>query len=319
MFTMKKVIGSLITLTLFVGAYAQVDPNRTVVTVNGEDIKASEYYSRMEFLPDIGRLNQGNFVEGAPGFLTIERLIEERILVQTAKDKKVYPGDADVNAAWAERLALNPTLEADIASSGLTKDYVLHQIRLELCQFRLQTMGVTITDLEVEKHYKENPTRFSLVKRFDLSLIAVTTDEEMSKVDAELGKGTAFGAVARSMSQDPSAGRNGAWGEIPETMLGEAVKKELANAKTGTTTKWVKGEGAWVKFYVHKVMPAEKLALDAKLKSQIRKDLMLAKGINKNDVSAMLRETRKKAVIVLKQPQFASSVKRLIDRYKLGG
>lgn len=181
-------------------ATAQLDPGRSVIVVNGEEIKANEYYRRMEFLPGVGRNVNGQFVEAPPGILTILRLIDERLLIQLAKDKGVYPSDAEVQAEIKNRSDANPKLFEGLALLGLSRDDYAYQVRLDLVDFKLRTQGITITDQEIEKFYADNPTLFTVPKRYRLRVVAVADEAGKNAVDADLKAGMKFEDVAKKHS-----------------------------------------------------------------------------------------------------------------------
>lgn len=299
-------------------ATAQIDPTKTVLVVNGEEIKAGEYFRRMEFLADVGRLNNGNLDVGAPGMLTLQRLIEERLLLIVAKEKGQTPTQAEVQALIAEKSELEPEFVKNWTSGGLTQSDLEYQITLEVARFKLTTMGITITDSEVEKHYKDNPTRFTVPKRYKLRVLAVKQDKKAA-VDAALAGGKAFSEVAKEMSEDPSKVTGGELGLVPEDNFTGTVKQILQATKIGKASDWIQGETMSVKFFVEDIMPEKLVPLDPKLKTQLRKSLMIDRGVVKNNVEAMLREARKKVNLELKLPYFQAPFQRLVDSYKLGG
>lgn len=299
-------------------SFAQVDPNRTVMVVNGEEIKGAEYYQRMEFLPGIGTRSGDRFLEAAPGFLVLNRLIEEKLLFQVAKKQGVYPTPAEVAEIYAEKAAENKDFEKSYQEQGVTKPYVEYQITLELCQFKLQTKGINITDQQVEKHYKENPSRFTIYKKTKLSVIAVP-EFRKADVDKSLAAGKDFGAVAKEMSTDPSSQNNGVVGFVSEPEMSETMRGLVKDVKVGGLTAWLQGEAVWLRFRVDDVVPQQIKPLDAKLKRDLRRSLMVDQGMAKNDVEKWLRDARKTAVIEVKQAQFKSEVTKMLERYKIGG
>lgn len=315
---MKKVIAALALCLAATLSLAQVDPNRTVVVINGEEVKGAEYYERMEFLPGIGTRSGDKFLEAAPGFLTLNRLIEEKLLLQVAKTQNVFPTDAEVAEMYKERLAEDAKFEEAYKAQGVTKAYVEYQIRLELAQFKLQTKGITVTDQQVEKHYKENPSRFTLPKQIKISVITVP-EHRKADVDKELASGKAFAEVAKAMSNDPSSRDGGSLGFILEPELSDMLRSLIKDVKSGGLSAWVQGENAWLRFRVDDIVPAQVKPLDEKLKRDLRRSLMVDQGMAKNDVEKWLRDARKKAIIEVRQTQFKSEVQKMLERYKLGG
>lgn len=311
-------VASLFALTFAAAAsFAQVDPNRVVMVVNGEEIKGSEYYERMEFLSGVGTRSGDRFLEASPGFLALNRLIEEKLLMQVAKTQGVFPTTAEIAQIYAEK-AENKEFESSYKESGVTKAYVEYQIMLELCQFKLQTKGINVTDQQVEKHYKENPSRFTIPKKTKLSVIAAP-EFRKADVDKALASGKAFGAVAKEMSTDPTSQANGVVGYVSETEMSDVIRTLIKDVKVGGLSAWLEGEGAWLRFRVDDIVPQQLKPLDANMKRDLRRSLMVDLGMVKNDVEKWLREARKAAKIEVKQPQFKNEVTKMLERYKIGG
>lgn len=299
-------------------AIASAQSDRTVLVVNGEEIKASEYYYRMEFLPDYGRMLEGGvFEKTPPGLLTLQLLVEERIILQCAKDNGVSPTDAEVAAGLAEKKKRNPEFYADVAKQGISDAQLLYQERLEIAQFKLLTKGINVTDIEVQKFYTENPAQFTDPRRMKLSII-VTNAEGRAAVDAALKGGKPFADVARELSQDISKKNGGSLGAVEVEQFSQPIRDALEKIKIGQMTDWLQGETVYLKMLKEDVLPAKLRPLDAELKTTIRRTLMIDRGMAKNDLAALLKETRKKAVIELKQPAFQSQFQAFLNRYKLG-
>jgi len=301
---------------LAVVGFAQVDLNRTVVVINGEEIKGGEYYHRMEFLTGVGKpMNQG-VAEFPPGFLTIEQLITERLVLQLAKDKGVYPTDPEVENEIKNRLVEEPKLLENWLNSGRTDVELRYTIRLELAQFKISTAGINVTDQEVELHYKQNPAMYTIPKRVKLSVIVVRDPDSKDKVDAGLKAGKTFAEMAKTYSEDVTKGIGGELGTINMGALSETVRTSLEGVKIGQATEWITTPNAQAKFLLQDVIPAKKIELDAKLKREIRRRLMLDKGAVKNNIAKEMFDLRSKANIDIKDKGFAEAYARYIEAYK---
>lgn len=302
-----------------VASLAQVDPNRIIVVVNGEEVKGNEYYRRMEFLPGVGKLANGTVAEFPPGFLTIEQLITERLVLQLAKEKNVFPTDAEVQQELGFAMEESPKLMEEWLASGRSRAELEYQTRFNLAQFKILTQGITITDQQVDQFFKDNPTIFTLPKRVQLRVIAVTTDAEKAGVDTDLKAKKPFAEVARARSQDVSRSSGGDYGISPMEGLGAMVQDAINKRAADGTTDWISSNGTWIKFYVEKVIPEEKLPLDAKTRRRIRKQRMADNGNVKNDVKKMMSDMRAKAKIDIKQKEFADAYKSFVESYLRGG
>src|SRR5688572_43946 len=253
---------------LFTLGHAQTDPTAVVLTVNGDTIKGAEYLRRMEYLPSVSR-NIGNVsLVYPPGFLTLEALITERLIFQLAKQKGVMPLEAEIQAELNSMLTEKPTLLNDAALAGQTRADIEHQIKFQLTQFKLTTFGINLTDVEVDKFYKDNPTIFTVPKRAKLSVIAVADEATKGKVDADIASGKPFADVAKMYSEDVTKSQGGEFGTVPIGSLPEPVRNAINATKIGQTSGWVvmgKEGTTQAKFFLHDMVPEEKTKLDDKL------------------------------------------------------
>lgn len=300
-------------------AIAQVDLTKPVLTVNGESVAGAEYYRRMETLQGVGQMLQSGFTEAAPGFLTLQRLIEERLMIQLAKQKGIAPSEQEVADEVALRKRQNPDMLQGLARMGLSEADLTYQVRLELSQFMLQTQGINITDQEVAKFYKDNPSYFTSSKGYKLRVVAVQTDAEKAAVDADLKAGKPFTEIARSRSKDPSRMNDGLLGVLPIDSLSDVSKQAIAAVKVGQATDWIKGNTSSVRFFVEEEVPEKKRALDADLRREVRRKLMIDRGRVKNDLAVMMREFRSKAIVEVKQTAFGSAIKGYLEAARAGG
>ncbi len=298
-----------------------VDPNRVVLVINGEEVKGAEYYRRMEYLSGIGTRSGNNFVEMPPGFITIQHLIDERMTFALAKDKGVYPTDAEVDAEINLRQQDNPKmLETYIAAGGNIEE-LKYQIRVQLAEFKIATFGITKTDAEVELFYKDHPDLYKTPKMLKLRLIAVGTSDDTKVVDQELAAGKPFATVAKEKSVDVTKAIGGEYGTIPEYKLATVAKDALTGVKIGQSTVWLStaqdgGQGTYLKFLLEDVIPEAKQPLDARLKRIVRRQLMLDAGRVKNgSATKELDLLRAKAKIDIKQPEFAEAYKKFLEAY----
>lgn len=301
-------------------SFAQIDVNRTVAVINGEEIRAGEYYRRMEFLPGVGKQVGQAFAEFPPGFLTIEQMITERLLLQLAKEKGVLPTDAEVEAEVKQIEAEDPKQIQDFLASGQTRAEFAAMTRYTLAQFKLTTRGINITNAEVDKFYNDNPSLFSIPKQVGLRIVVVNTDEAQKAVDAELASGKKFEDVVKAHSIDDVSKQNGgdfglrAWDE-----LSDQARKALENVQTGQASAWVVNGPTRVKFFVTSVVAPKKQQLDDKLRRLIRREQMLTKGRIANNLTKEMADFRRRATIDIKEKSFNDSYKKFVETLIGGG
>ena len=316
---MRRAFPLLLVAALATASFAQtptLDANATVATVNGEAIKAGDYYRRLEWFQTNP---QSSFASLPVGFQLLRQMISERMILQLAKSKGVAPTAPEIDARLAELYAQDPTLKAQLASAGRNESEIRSELASQEAQFKLVTAGITITDMEVQKHYQENPSEYREPARYKLSVIAVADDAGQNAADAALKAGKPFAEVAKALSIDPTTkGGGGAYGEVAETQLSDNVLKPIAATAAGSTTGWIKGEGTEtrVKFLVAAVTPAKAIPMDAALKTKIRRRLMLDRGNIKNNVAKDLDAATRAATVTIAQPQFQKLYAQILDRAK---
>ncbi|MEA2552107.1 MAG: peptidyl-prolyl cis-trans isomerase SurA [Fimbriimonadaceae bacterium] len=302
-------------------SYGQVDANRVVATVNGEPIKGSEYYHRMEFLPGVKKMYGGQAIESSPGFLTVVELIGEKIMYQLAKDKGVLPSKQEIDDELQLRLGQDPKYLEKWASTGQSQSDLEDAIRYELTKFKLQTAGITVTDQEIQNFYKQNPQRFTSERLLKLRVIAVNTDAEAKAVDADLKAGKEFTAVAKARSVDVTKATGGEIGLVPVAYLTQSVRPTVAALKIGQATPWLdvtdtrdaKGVTVQVKYQLVDVLPEKLQPLTKPMMISTRRLIMLERGREKNDIGKQINDMRAKSKVVINQKEFAALYDQLVS------
>lgn len=292
-------------------ATAQVDPNRVVAVVNGQEIKGAEYYHRMEHLEGIGKRTGNTLAELPPGLWALDQLITERLVLQLAKEKNAYPTDIEVTEEKAIRTKNNPDLVKIWTSAGRTEAELTERIRFELAQFKIQTAGITVTDQDIDKFYKENPAEFTSPKYYTMRVISVSDKAGQDSVDADLKAGKDFGEVAKAKSTDVTKGIGGLLEPIPVDYMNNATKKAVEATKLKATTAWVstgtEENPVFVKFFVDEITLPKKQELTPELRKAIRKRRQADLGAVKNNISQEMAAMRKKAKVDIKDPAFADA------------
>ena len=314
---LKRVLSMVAGLAAAAASFAQVDPERTVFLVNGEEIKGSEYYRRMEYLPNVSKRFGRSSVEFPPGFLTIEQLVTEHLILQLAKEKGCLPTDAEVQAELKQRIDDDPKLLDNWIGGGQTQEELTYQLKIEVAQFKLVTSGINITDQEVKKYYDENPAMFTIPKRYKLRIIVVSNQTAKDAVDADLKSGKSFEEVAKARSEDVSKVTGGDFGIRPISLLPEKVQNALAGVKIGNYTLWCDTgiQDAVAKFKIEDVLKEELQPLTPRRMSDTRKRLMLDRGTVKNNLERDMIELRRRSKIDIKQKEFSDAYKRFLDEY----
>ena len=298
----------LLTLTAFAAfacsALAQpIDSNAVVAKIDGQNITAAQFYRRMAYMDGVGTVEDGKFVAAPPAFLTLQRMIDEAIVLMVAKDKGVAPTQAEIQAEVAKRRAENPEKLRDLQALGITDDVIVAQVTQDIARFNLLTMGVTITDAQVTNHYNVNKMVYVVPAMTKLRVIVVENAADKAKVDEAL-KTKSFAEVATSMSVDLTKLMGGELPEVPTANLPENVRTAIASVPVGKSTAWIESGGAHLKYLVEVKTDQKQMPLDAVLKADIKRRMMVVAGQQKNGdmVEKLIRDKRKAANVQITAP-----------------
>ena len=206
---------------------AEVSIPDPVAVVEGVEIKKAELDTALDAaLAQSGRSATDIPPEEKPGAyrMVLDDLIVEKLINKRSADIQIT--DDDVAATFKRFTGGAPDAEvkAQIEKSGRTLEKVKEEIRHSLRQQRWVEEQVKgkgeVTEAEAEEFYKANPDQFKMPERVRASHIlvtvpadakpeAITEKENAAKSIAErVKKGEDFAALAKELSEDPSAKQN---------------------------------------------------------------------------------------------------------------
>lgn len=306
---MKTAI-TIATIAASAATFAQpIDSQKVVLTVNGESVTAAEYYRKMEFLPDVGHRQGNQWVERPPAFLTVLEIITQKVVLQMAKSRGVAPTAAEINSELSTRRAADPDRFKKLADLGVTEMELRSQVAVDLAQFNLVTLGVTVTDAQVTEHYNTNKLLYVDPATVKLRVIVVKS-EDRTAVDSAL-RGKEFADVAREMSVDVTKFSGGDLPKVSLANLPQNVLNEVGRTPAGSATSWIESSGYFTKYLVEQKTEAKQLPLDDGLRNSIRKKLMLEIGRQRNDVRKMMADAMAAVKVEISSP----GLKNLWDLY----
>ncbi|MGE0002009.1 MAG: peptidyl-prolyl cis-trans isomerase [Fimbriimonadaceae bacterium] len=286
------------------------DPTKPMVIVNGEALSTGTFWKRMPGLPRVGEMVGGRFVVSTPGFLTLNRVMNEMLLLQLAKEKQVYPNETEITAAVEETKKLNPNLMAGLAKLGMTEADLRYDVTVQIAEFKLQTMGINVTDQQVEAYYRGNIRRYTIPDLYRIRIIAVDSEDKRKAAETDLASGMAFDKVASKHSMHVTKAEGGDMGEVPLEDLSESFQKMVEGKSGGFVSDWMRGEGVFAKIKLDEVKKGKVLPLDDALKSEVRKSLMLERGSDRNDLAKLMTDMRKRARIEYQGTPFDEQLKQ---------
>ncbi len=262
-----------------------------VISVNGQAISRDSYVRRMEVLPGVGRLAGSDFVPGVPGLLTLQQLVNEVLMIQLAEKRGVGVTEAEIGQELAYRKARDADFEKSYAYLGT--ELMRYDLKVQIAEFKILSQGITVTPFEVESYYEGNKARYyTLPKRYSLSMIAVQNEAAKADVDKALNGGQPFAEVARKLSADPSRFNDGRRGDFSIDELSGRLKELAEVAQAGDVLPWLDQGELFVRLRIDAVKPQETVALDATLREDIRRRLLLDRGRVRNNLPQLMREMR---------------------------
>lgn len=299
-------IGSAIVLTGCKGKSSEA-----ILTIDGEPISAEEYYYQVERKPNvIVQTNNGQLqlpVAQPIGFQVANDLVNQKLLEKIAKDKGVYPSSAEVDAEVKFRNTKRIDYVQAQTSQGVTLDQIKKDVALDLCQYKLITKGITVTEKEVDDFIKKNPQQFITPKLADILWIVVKDPKKLPKVDEDLKSGQSFEAVAKRYSDEKNI-------QFPTRVFDQLparLKIVVDKIKEGGTSGWETDNGYKVRFNVVKITPANKIKIEPWMKEEIKRSIGTAKGSKTVNIQKLILERRLKSKVVAVKPTLRKSFEAL--------
>jgi parvulin-like peptidyl-prolyl isomerase len=281
-------------------------------TVNGEPITDEQFYNYLQRKPVIFAAVQGRQVQvqvaDTIGIQTMRDLVQQKLLLEIAKEEGVLPSKDEVDKELALRQKQNATYISGLQHAGLSLDEIRQDILLSLASEKIETKGVTVTPDEAKKYISQNQKSFSSPAQAKLLVIVVKGDADKTKADADLKTGQSFAAVAMKYSTVPHARENG--GAYPQTVIAEMPKllqSLVASTPEDKATPWEKDSDNWVKFFVSSKTPAKPMAITSDLVTAVQRELAKKKSPNGPDFQRRLLSKIQSAKVDLSIPFYQES------------
>ena len=240
---LNSLAGFALLAFLLPSAPAHAEPitlDRIVAVVNNQVITGNELERKVQTTTNQpAARNTAPPPRPAQARQMLERMITEKVLLQTAEELNLRIDEAAVDRAIARIAAQNgldlPGFQSALAKDGVNYPEFRQQVRNEMTLVRLREREVdsrvTVTDAEIEHHLntrKQDPTSQT---EYNLGHILILAPESASpdqlatlrakadKALAELNAGTPFGQVSAAYSDAQNALQGGAMGWRDEAKL----------------------------------------------------------------------------------------------------
>src|SRR5262249_55520169 len=144
-------------------AQAQGATDKIAARVNGDTITEAEFYDRLQRLRAqdfVVSVNPLEMRSETAGQLTLETLINERLILQWAAKTPQLATDADVNARL-EIFEKQPNVAQALANKLISEDTLRNGIRVQRARFNLATTAASVSPPEIEDYYKKHIAEYS--------------------------------------------------------------------------------------------------------------------------------------------------------------
>ncbi len=239
----------------------------------------------------------------------IDRLIDERLIVQAARQRGVEANDTQVSAEMAritEQLGGEQGLQAALSQRNLTMADAQRIVRLTLTVRALMPLvtQATVAEDEVRKFFAERHAQFDQAEQVRAShiLIRASSPQEEGRarqtillIQGRLAKGEKFADLAKQYSEDPGSKNNG--GDLGYVAKGSVVpefEKVAFSLKPGAVSPPVKTQFGYHLILVAEHKPAHQATLE-EVQGQIREQLLQQK--REAAFQTWLQAERKQAAI----------------------
>lgn len=288
-----------------------------IASVNGEPISVEEFYEYLESKPTVVVSSDNRRMElpvaDTLAFQAVRDVVNHKLLVQMAREEKLEPTEKEIDAEIDLRGEIRPGFITSMKSRGLTMNSIRRLVKTEMCQFRLQTVGVTTTDQEVEDFIAKNKDKFVQPEVVEVYWILANSEAKMKAAQDALSAGQPFKSVAKQLSDEPGASRTEGLYPISQTSQIPATAREpISKLQAGQTSDWIKGEQGYAKFMLVRRIEAKPFEMNAARKTYVKRQLMLQKGSQGNDLNKRLAEKLKAS----KTEVTDSSLKEFWKRYE---
>jgi foldase protein PrsA len=154
-------------------------------------------------------------------------LISSEWVIGEAAHLGVNVSDAEVKKEFEkiknEQFPKAAEFEKFLATSGQTVSDLLLRVKLNMLSSKIQKKIAkgkgSPSKAEIEKYYKENPSRFGTPEKRNVLIILTKGEAEAKKAKQEIESGKSFASVAKTTSIDPTSKAKG--GELKGVVKGQ--------------------------------------------------------------------------------------------------
>jgi len=277
-----------------------------VATVGGAGISLADFNERMEkklsLMADVPSLNEKQVVLLKADVLN--ELIDEKVMINRADKLGISVSDGELKKRIEE-------IKKDYPEEGFKeifkgreshyrtwKEELRKRLILEILIHQEVTPQITVTDEEILSYIKSHAKEGISEERVRISQILLPDREKADAVLERLNNGEDFAKVAKDVSTDPEAEKEGDMGFFSRGVLPEALDRVVFSLSPGKISKVVETPYG---YHIIKVLEKEKggEVLSVKAREKVRAKLKREK--EERAYSEWLGRLRSKAVVKINE------------------
>ena len=285
-------------IVTFLSACSNLE-NRAVVRVNDMVITVAECRTRLKeysYSPTENSIQFSSLKESV-----LHELIEEKILLQEAKKRKIKTSKEDINNKlktvendYASSEDFQTMLKSKNISYARLKEKVKRQISIEKTLLDIMNETIPIKPEAVKNYYETHTEEFLKPAEFYLQQIVVKTKDEAQEILQDLQKAKTFEDLAKNYSVSPEGAQGGIVGWVTKTIVPSQMEKTLVSMPIEKVGPIIETEYG---FHLIKILDKkpERMETFEEVKPKIEK--MLAQKAKELYLATWKRETFSKAKI----------------------
>jgi len=253
--------------------------DRIVAVVNNDIITLSDIESKMKPYADQIRKNRYSKEKEQSMLLSVredmlQRLIDEKLTSQEAKQARISIIDEDVDAAIERirsvRLQTGEDLKEALEAEGLTMEQYREQVKGRILRTRLVNLEVkskiVITQEDIKDYFESHPEKYAGDIKYHLRNVIMRyhTDadenekreifKKMVAVVSTLETGERFESVAKKYSESALAEEGGDLGLFKIGALSPQLQKIIKDTDAGAYTPIIDTDQGYQIFYVEQIV-----------------------------------------------------------------
>ncbi len=232
-----------------------------IASVNGQAVSRGDFDHKLESSPAAKQ--------------TLNQMVQQALIDQYARDKKIDVSQADIDKKEAETRAKFPAGQFDqiVKNQGLSEQDVQQILRQQLVLEKAVAPQVHVTDGDVKAYFDKNHAQFDKPAQVKARHILVADLKTANDVLAKLKAGGSWDALAKQYSTDPaSKDKGGELGYFGKGQMVPQFQDAAFNAKVNQIVGPIKSPFGYHIIQVEDKKPATKATL-ATTGDQIRQQL----------------------------------------------